>query len=227
MRKDLRMKEVPQYIECFDNSNIQGDYPVAAMVVFKNSKPEKKEYRHYNIKTVEGANDFASMEEIIFRRYSRLLSENKELPQLIIIDGGKGQLSAALKSLEKLELRGKISIIGIAKKLEEIYFPGDSIPLYIDKKSESLKIIQQLRDEAHRFGITHFRKKIEKGTIKSVLTEIDGVGFSTAQKLLWKFRSVANIKKASLNEIENEIGKAKAKIVFDFFLMRENKSLDF
>ena len=220
MRKDLRMKEVPQYIECFDNSNIQGDYPVAAMVVFKNSKPEKKEYRHYNIKTVEGANDFASMEEIIFRRYSRLLSENKELPQLIIIDGGKGQLSAALKSLEKLELRGKISIIGIAKKLEEIYFPGDSIPLYIDKKSESLKIIQQLRDEAHRFGITHFRKKIEKGTIKSVLTEIDGVGFSTAQKLLWKFRSVANIKKASLNEIENEIGKAKAKIVFDFFLMR-------
>ncbi|MCD4772625.1 MAG: excinuclease ABC subunit UvrC [Bacteroidales bacterium] len=218
MRKDLRMKELPHHIECFDNSNIQGDYPVAAMVVFKNTKPAKSEYRHYNIKTVEGANDFASMEEVIFRRYHRLLKEEKELPQLIVIDGGKGQLSSALKSLEKLDLRGKITIIGIAKKLEEIYFPDDSIPLYIDKKSESLKIIQQLRDEAHRFGITHFRKKIEKGTIKSVLTEIDGIGFSTTQKLLIKFRSVANIKKASLNEIEEVIGKAKAKIVFEFFV---------
>ncbi len=218
MRKDLRMKELPHHIECFDNSNIQGDYPVAAMVVFKNTKPAKSEYRHYNIKTVEGANDFASMEEVIFRRYHRLLKEEKELPQLIVIDGGKGQLSSALKSLEKLDLRGKITIIGIAKKLEEIYFPDDSIPLYIDKKSESLKIIQQLRDEAHRFGITHFRKKIEKGTIKSVLTEIDGIGFSTTQKLLIKFRSVANIRKASLNEIEEVIGKAKAKIVFEFFV---------
>ena len=218
MKKDLRMKEIPHHIECFDNSNIQGDYPVAAMVVFRNTKPVKKEYRHYNIKTVKGADDFASMEEIIFRRYQRLLKEEKELPQLIVIDGGKGQLSAALKSLEKLDLRRKITIIGIAKKLEEIYFPGDSVPLYIDKKSESLKIIQQLRDEAHRFGITHFRKKIEKGTIKSVLTEIDGIGFSTTQKLLLKFRSVANIKKAPLKELEDVIGRAKAKIVFDYFV---------
>ena len=218
MQKDLRMKEVPHHIECFDNSNIQGDYPVAAMVVFRNTKSVKKEYRHYNIKTVKGADDFASMEEIIFRRYRRLLKEKKKLPQLIVIDGGKGQLSAALKSLEKLDLRRKITIIGIAKKLEEIYFPGDSVPLYIDKKSESLKIIQQLRDEAHRFGITHFRKKIEKGTIKSVLTEIDGIGFSTTQKLLLKFRSVANIKKAPLKELEDVIGRAKAKIVFDYFV---------
>jgi excinuclease ABC subunit C len=215
MRKDLRMKEIPQHIECFDNSNIQGDYPVAAMVVFKNTKPSKSEYRHYNIKTVEGANDFASMEEVIYRRYHRLIKEEKKLPQLIVVDGGKGQLSSALKSLEKLELRGKITIIGIAKKLEEIYFPNDSVPLYIDKKSESLKIIQQLRDEAHRFGITHYRKKIEKGTIKSVLTEIEGVGFFTTQKLLSKFKSVANIKKTPLNEIEKVIGKKKAKIVFE------------
>jgi len=215
MRKDLRMKEVPKHIECFDNSNIQGDYPVAAMVVFKNTKPSKSEYRHYNIKTVEGANDFASMEEVIYRRYHRLIKEEKKIPQLIVVDGGKGQLSSALKSLEKLELRGKITIIGIAKKLEEIYFPNDSVPLYIDKKSESLKIIQQLRDEAHRFGITHYRKKIEKGTIKSVLTEIEGVGFFTTQKLLSKFKSVANIKKTPLNEIEKVIGKKKAKIVFE------------
>jgi len=221
MRKDLRMKEVPQHIECFDNSNIQGDYPVAAMVVFKNTKPSKSEYRHYNIKTVEGANDFASMEEVIYRRYHRLIKEEKKLPQLIVVDGGKGQLSSALKSLEKLELRGKITIIGIAKKLEEIYFPNDSVPLYIDKKSESLKIIQQLRDEAHRFGITHYRKKIEKGTIKSVLTEIEGVGFSTTQKLLSKFKSVANIKKTPLNEIEKVIGKKKAKIVFEYFFVEK------
>ena len=221
MRKDLRMKEVPKHIECFDNSNIQGDYPVAAMVVFKNTKPSKSEYRHYNIKTVEGANDFASMEEVIYRRYHRLIKEEKKLPQLIVVDGGKGQLSSALKSLEKLELRGKITIIGIAKKLEEIYFPNDSVPLYIDKKSESLKIIQQLRDEAHRFGITHYRKKIEKGTIKSVLTEIEGVGFFTTQKLLSKFKSVANIKKTPLNEIEKVIGKKKAKIVFEYFFVEK------
>jgi len=190
MKKDLRMNEEPRRIECFDNSNIQGDYPVAAMVSFKNGKPDKKEYRHFNIKTVEGPDDFASMEEIIYRRYKRLLNEEKPLPQLIVVDGGKGQLSSALKSLEKLKLRGKITIIGIAKKLEEIYYPGDSLPMYLDKKSETLKIIQQLRDEAHRFGITHHRKKMEKGTIKSVLTEIDGIGFNYAQKLLWKFKSV-------------------------------------
>ncbi|MCK4360960.1 MAG: excinuclease ABC subunit C, partial [Bacteroidales bacterium] len=162
-------------------------------------------------------NDFASMEEIIFRRYKRLLDEKKPLPQLIVVDGGKGQLSAALKSLEKLNLRGKISIIGIAKKLEEIFYPEDSLPLYIDKKSETLKIIQQLRDEAHRFSITHHRKKREKGTIKSVLTEIDGIGYSTSQKLLQKLRSVKNIKKASIEELQKAIGKSKAKIVFDYF----------
>ena len=217
MKKDLRMKEEPQHIECFDNSNIQGDYPVAAMVCFKNARPDKKEYRHYNIKTVEGPNDFASMEEIIYRRYKRLLDENLPLPQLIVIDGGKGQLSAALKSLEKLNLRGKIAIIGIAKKLEEIYYPGDSLPLYLDKKSETLKVIQHIRDEAHRFGITHHRKKREKGTMKSELTEIEGIGYTYAQKLLWKFKSVKKIRKASLEDLQKIIGKEKGKIVFAYF----------
>ncbi len=217
MKKDLRMQVEPRHIECFDNSNIQGEYPVAAMVNFKNGKPNKKEYRHFNIKSVEGPNDFASMEEVIYRRYKRLLEEEKELPQLIVVDGGKGQLSSSLKSLDKLGLRGKITIIGIAKKLEEIYFPGDSLPLYIDKKSESLKIIQQLRDEAHRFGITHHRKRMEKGTVKSILTDIDGIGYTIAQKLLWKFKSVKNIKKASIYDIQETVGKVKGQIVFDFF----------
>ena len=217
MMKDLRLNEPPVYIECFDNSNIQGAYPVSAMVVFKNAKPEKKEYRHFNIKTVEGPNDFASMEEVIYRRYKRILDENKSLPQLIVVDGGKGQLSSALKSLEKLDLRGKVSIIGIAKKLEEIYYPGDSIPMYLDKKSETLKVIQQLRDEAHRFGITHHRSKREKGTIKSVLTEIDGVGFATAQTLLRKFKSVKIIKKANEEELQAVIGKAKTEILRSYF----------
>jgi excinuclease ABC subunit C len=217
LMQDLRLKELPVRIECFDNSNLQGDYPVAAMVSFKNAKPDKKEYRHYNIKTVEGPDDFASMQEIILRRYKRLIDEKKELPQLIVVDGGKGQLSAALKSLDQLKLRGKIAIIGIAKRLEEIYFPGDSIPLYIDKKSESLKIIQQLRDEAHRFGITHHRKQREKDTIKSVLTEIEGIGYSTAQKLLWKFKSVKRIKSAKPDEITAVIGNAKAQIIVNYF----------
>jgi excinuclease ABC subunit C len=217
MMKDLRMKVEPRHIECFDNSNIQGDYPVAAMVCFKNGKPSKKDYRHFNIKTVDGPNDFASMEEVIFRRYKRLLDEDKPLPQLIIVDGGKGQLSSALKSLEKLGLRGRISIIGIAKRLEEIYYPGDSLPLYLDKKSETLKVIQHLRDEAHRFGITHHRNKRSKEAVKSVLTEIDGIGYSYAQKLLWKFKSVKNIKKASFEELQTAIGKSKGKVVYDFF----------
>ncbi len=217
LKDDLRMKEIPAIIECFDNSNFQGDYPVAAMVQFVDTKPNKKAYRHYNIKTVTGPDDYASMEEIILRRYTRLLDEKQSLPQLIVIDGGKGQLSAAVKSLIKLDLYGKITIIGIAKKLEEIYFPNDPVPLYIDKKSESLKIIQQLRDEAHRFGITHHRKKRDKGTLKSELTEITGVGFNTAQKLLWKFRSVKKIKAANFDELTAVIGKAKAKIVFDHF----------
>jgi len=217
LKDDLRMKELPVQIECFDNSNFQGDYPVAAMVQFVDTKPNKKAYRHYNIKTVTGPDDYASMEEIISRRYKRLLDEKQSLPQLIVIDGGKGQLSAAVKSLKKLNLYGKITIIGIAKKLEEIYFPNDPVPLYIDKKSESLKIIQQLRDEAHRFGITHHRKKRDKGTLKSELTEITGVGFNTAQKLLWKFRSVKKVKASNLKELTAVVGKAKAKIVFDHF----------
>lgn len=217
MKKDLRMQVEPRHIECFDNSNIQGDYPVAAMVNFKNGKPDKKEYRLYNIKTVEGPDDFASMEEVIYRRYKRLLEEEKDLPQLIVVDGGKGQLSSSLKSLERLDLRGKITIIGIAKKLEEIYYPGDSLPLYLDKKSETLKIIQQLRDEAHRFGITHHRKRREKGTVKSILTEIEGIGYTITQKLLWKFKSVKRIKKASIEELQETIGKVKGKIVFDYF----------
>lgn len=217
LKEDLRMKEEPIQIECFDNSNFQGDYPVAALVQFKDAKPNKQAYRHYNIKTVTGPDDYASMEEVLYRRYSRLLKEKKPLPQLIVIDGGKGQLSAAVKSLKKLDLYGKITIIGIAKRLEELYFPNDPVPLYLDKKSESLKVIQQLRDEAHRFGITHHRSRLEKGTIKSELTDIEGVGFSTAQKLLWKFKSVKKIKGATLDALSETVGKSKAKIVFEHF----------
>ncbi len=217
LMEDLRMSELPVQIECFDNSNFQGDYPVAAMVQFIDTKPNKSAYRHFNIKTVKGPDDYASMEEVIYRRYSRLLKENRTLPQLIVVDGGKGQLNAAVKSLDKLDLYGKIAVIGIAKRLEELYFPNDPVPLYLDKKSESLKVIQQLRDEAHRFGITHHRSLLEKGTIKSELTSIDGVGFSTAQKLLWKFRSVKKIKEAKLDELIKVIGKSKAEIVFSHF----------
>ncbi|MDB4534084.1 excinuclease ABC subunit UvrC [Vicingaceae bacterium] len=217
MQKDLRMKVRPDYIECFDNSNIQGTNPVSACVVFKDAKPSKKDYRHFNIKTVEGPDDFASMTEVIYRRYKRLLEEKQPLPQLIIIDGGKGQLSASLKSIDKLGLRGKITIIGIAKRLEEIYFPGDSVPLYIDKKSESLKVIQHLRNEAHRFGIEHHRNKRSKAAITSELDDIEGIGSKTAQQLLWKFKSVARIKKATLLELEETISKKRAKVVFDFF----------
>lgn len=217
IQKDLRMPVKPIHIECFDNSNIQGTNPVAACVVFKDAKPSKRDYRHFNIKTVEGPDDFASMEEVVYRRYKRLMDENEPLPQLIIIDGGKGQLSSALKSIDKLGLRGKITIIGIAKKLEEIYFPGDSIPLYIDKKSESLKVIQYLRNEAHRFGITHHRNKRSKAAITSELDKIEGIGYKTAQQLLWKFKSVARIKKATLNELEGAISKQRAKVVFKHF----------
>jgi len=220
MMKDLRMTELPEHIECFDNSNIQGDFPVAAMVCFKKAKPDKSEYRHFNIKSVEGSNDYASMAEIIYRRYKRLLEEKKSLPQLVVVDGGKGQLSAALSSLKKLNLTGKMTVIGIAKKLEEIYYPNDSLPMYLDKKSETLRIIQQMRDEAHRFGITHHRKRREKGTVKSVLTDIPGIGYSTTQQLLWKFKSVKRIREARLEEIQEVIGKAKGKVVFDFFADR-------
>jgi excinuclease ABC subunit C len=217
MKADLRLKDHPVRIDCFDNSNIQGAYPVAAMVVFTKGKPDKKEYRHFNIKTVEGPNDFASMEEVIYRRYKRVIEENQPLPQLIIVDGGKGQLSSAMESINKLGLHGKVAVIGIAKKLEEIYYPGDSLPLYIDKKSETLRIIQQLRDEAHRFGITHHRKRREKGTIKTELTEIAGVGESTSTVLLRKFRSVKGIREASLADIQKVAGLAKGKIVFNYF----------
>lgn len=217
MQKDLRMKEQPRHIECFDNSNIQGDHAVAAMVCFRNGKPHKSDYRHYNIKTVVGPDDFASMEEVVFRRYKRMLEEGIALPQLIIIDGGKGQLSSAVKSLEKLGLRGKITIIGIAKKLEEIYFPGDSVPLYIDKRSESLRIIQHARNEAHRFGITHHRNKRAKATVKTELTDIKGISDKSSQQLLWKFRSVKKIKEATEEELAEAVGKAKAKVVFEHF----------
>ena len=217
MMKDLRMKEPPVHIECFDNSNFQGDQAVSAMVCFRNGKPDKKEYRHFNVRTVAGPDDFATMEEVIMRRYKRLVEEAKPLPQLIVVDGGKGQLSAALKSLEELGLRGKITIIGIAKKLEEIYYPDDPLPMYIDKKSETLKILQRLRDEAHRFGITHHRKKREKATLKTELTEIRGIGEETAKKLLSDFKSVKNIKNAPVEELEKSVGKAKAGVVFMYY----------
>ncbi|HPE35251.1 MAG TPA: excinuclease ABC subunit UvrC [Bacteroidales bacterium] len=217
MMKDLKLPDLPVHIECFDNSNMQGHYPVAAMVCFRNARPSKNDYRHFNIKTVEGPNDFASMEEVIFRRYQRLLEEEQNLPQLIIVDGGKGQLSSAVKSLEKLNLRGKISIIGIAKRLEELYFPDDPVPLHIDKKSETLKVIQYMRDEAHRFGITHYRKKHEKGTIKTTLTEIEGIGNVIARKLLSRFKSVKRIKEASVDELESVIGKVKGQVVYNYF----------
>ena len=217
IKEDLKLPVLPEVIECFDNSNFQGDYAVAAMTQFVNAKPNKSGYRHFNIKTVEGPNDFASMEEIIYRRYSRLLNENQRLPDLIVVDGGKGQLSSAVKILQQLGLFGKISIIGIAEKLEEIYFPGDSIPLYIDKRSETLKVIQHIRDEAHRFGITHHRKKFEKGFIHSELNDIKGIGKQTAEKLMLELKSVKNIKEASLEILEKIVGKAKAKVVWDYF----------
>ncbi len=217
MQKDLKLKEPPTHIECFDNSNIQGRHPVAAMVHFTNAKPDKKQYRHYNIRTVSGPDDFASMEEIIYRRYRRLLEEKTPLPQLIVIDGGKGQLSSAVRSLERLGLRGKITVIGIAKKLEEIYFPHDPVPLYLDKTSETLRIIQHLRDEAHRFGITHHRKRRGKATIKSELTVIPGIGPNLAGRLLSHFKSVKKIRQASAGELEEVLGPSKAKGVYEYF----------
>ena len=214
MKADLRLSEEPRHIECFDNSNIQGSNPVAACVVFRNGKPYKKDYRHYNIKTVEGPDDFASMEEVVYRRYKRLVEEGQSLPQLIIIDGGKGQLSSALKSLDLLGLRGKIAIVGIAKRLEEIYFPEDPIPLYLDKKSESLKVIQFLRNEAHRFGITFHRNKRSKGAIKSGLDAIPGVGPKTKETLLKKFKSFKRIKAATENDLIFVLGENKGKQLY-------------
>jgi excinuclease ABC subunit C len=215
LQKDLSLIERPRHIECFDNSNIQGSNPVAACVVFKNARPSKKEYRHFNIKTVIGPDDFASMEEVVYRRYKRLLEEERPLPELIVIDGGKGQLSSAVKSLDKLKLRGKIAIIGIAKRLEEIYFPGDSVPLYLDKRSESLMLIQQLRDEAHRFGITHHRKQRGKESLGTSLDKIEGIGPKTVELLLSHFGSVKQVKAVKKEELVKLIGKKKAEKIHE------------
>jgi len=215
MKKDLRLSSEPRHIECFDNSNIQGTNPVAACVVFKDGKPSKKEYRNFNIKTVEGPDDFASMEEVVFRRYKRLVEEGSDLPQLIVIDGGKGQLSSALKSLDLLGLRGKIAIIGIAKRLEEIYYPGDPVPMYLDKTSETLKIVQFLRNEAHRFGINHHRNKRSKESIQSELDQLQGVGKKTVETLLQYFKSVKRIKEASLESLTPVVGASKARKIYD------------
>ncbi len=217
MQKDLRLSVEPRHIECFDNSNIQGTNPVAACVVFKDGKPSKKDYRHFNIKTVEGPDDFASMTEVVYRRYKRLLDEKQPLPQLIIIDGGKGQLSSALKSIDELGLRGKIAIIGIAKRLEELFYPGDSIPLYLDKKSETLKVIQQLRNEAHRFGITFHRDKRSKSALNSSIESIPGIGEKTMLTLIQHFKSVKRLKLATEKEISDVIGVSKAKKITDFY----------
>ncbi|EMY3553971.1 excinuclease ABC subunit UvrC [Flavobacterium psychrophilum] len=222
MKKDLRLSVEPRHIECFDNSNIQGTNPVAACVVFKDGKPSKKDYRHFNIKTVEGPNDFASMEEVVYRRYKRLLDENQPLPNLIIIDGGKGQLSSALKIIDELDLRGKIAIIGIAKRLEELFYPGDSIPLYLDKKSETLKIIQQLRNEAHRFGITFHRDKRSKAALNSSIETIPGIGEKTMLTLIKHFKSVKRLKLAKEKEISDLIGISKAKKITDFYSKLDN-----
>ena len=217
VQTDFRLKELPRHIECFDNSNMQGSEPVAACVVFMNGKPLKKEYRHYNIKEVKGIDDYASMREVVYRRYKRLLEEKQSLPQLIVIDGGKGQLNAAVGSLDKLELRGRIAIVGIAKRLEEIYFPGDSIPLYIDKGSESLKLIQNLRNEAHRFGITFHRQKRSGAMTSSSLEDIPGIGSSSIEKLFKRFKSLEGIRSAPMEELSREIGLHRARKIEEFF----------
>ncbi|MDP3929738.1 MAG: excinuclease ABC subunit C, partial [Bacteroidota bacterium] len=217
MQKDLRLKDAPKHIECFDNSNLQGTNPVSACVVFKDAKPSKKDYRHFIPKTVVGPDDFATMREVVFRRYRGLLETNEPLPNLIIIDGGKGQLSSAVESLRELQLYGKIPIIGIAKRLEELYYPEDEFPLYLDKKSETLKIIQQLRDEAHRFGITHHRNRRSKNTLVSDLMGIKGIGSANRDLLLQELKSVKKIKESSLETLSQIIGSAKAKIVYKHF----------
>ena len=221
VKEDLKLKELPKHIECFDNSNIQGTNPVSACVVFKDAKPSKKDYRHFNIKTVEGPDDFASMYEVITRRYKRMLEEEQELPQLIIIDGGKGQLSSATDALKALGLYGKIAIIGIAKRLEEIYFPEDSLPLYINKQSESLRLIQRMRDEVHRFGITHHRQRRSNAAVESELTKIKGIGAKTFELLLSKYKSVKKLKEVPLEELSEVIGKSKSKILMEHFTATE------
>ena len=224
LQKDLRLSELPVQIECFDNSNIQGTNPASACVVFKNAKPSKKDYRHFNIKTVEGPDDFASMAEVVYRRYKRLKEENQPFPQLIIIDGGKGQLSSSLKALDKLQLRGVIAIVGIAKRLEEIYFPGDSVPLYIDKRSESLKLIQHLRNEAHRFSLAHHRNRRSKSGLHSELDDISGIGPKSKIDLLKKFKSIKRIKEASKTELTELLGQSKAQKLMKYFKDGESKN---
>ena len=214
MQSDFHLSELPRHIECFDNSNIQGTNPVASCVVFKDARPSKKDYRHFNIKTVVGPDDFASMKEVLTRRYTRLVNEGRELPQLIVVDGGKGQLSAAVEALDDMGLRGTIAVVGIAKRLEEIYFPGDSIPLYIDKNSETLRVVQQLRDEAHRFGITHPRDRRSKSQAVSELDGIKGVGEKTRTALLTHFKSVKRLREADIDTIAEVVGPAKASIVY-------------
>ena len=213
MKKDFRLEVQPRHIECFDNSNIQGSNPVSSCVVFRNGKPSKKDYRHFIIKTVEGPDDFASMKEVLHRRYSRMVAEGEDLPQLVVVDGGKGQLSAAVEAFDEMGLRGKVALVGIAKRLEEIYYPGDQYPLYIDKKSRSLQVVQALRDEAHRFGITHHRDRRSKGQIRSELDEIKGIGPATAKALMLKFKSLKKIKEASMDQLEETVGKSKAKLI--------------
>ncbi len=217
IQEDLHLKDIPFQIECFDNSNLQGSHPVASMVVFKNAKPSKKEYRHYNIKTVEGPNDFASMEEVVYRRYKRLLEEDAPLPQLVIVDGGKGQLSSAYKSLERLGLIGKLQLIGIAKRLEEIYYPGDELSYNLNKRSPTLKVLQHLRNEAHRFAITFHRNQRSKNAFVSELIKINGIGQQTEKELIKAFKSVKRIKEASLEELSGVVGVHKGKIIFQHF----------
>ena len=226
MQRDFRLTELPRHIECFDNSNIQGTNPVASCVVFKNAKPSKRDYRHFNIRTVVGPDDFASMREVLTRRYSRLIAEGEELPQLVVVDGGKGQLSSAVEAFDEMGIRGKVALIGIAKRLEEIYFPGDSIPLYIDTNSESVRVIQHLRDEAHRFGITHHRNRRSKSQLESVLDDIQGVGDKTAAALLKHFKSVKRMRMASLPEIAEVVGPKKAEAVFNALNVESNENSD-
>ncbi len=217
MQKDLRLNVLPRHIECFDNSNIQGNYPVSAIVVFKDGKPSKKDYRHFNVKTVEGPNDFATMEEAVYRRYKRLLDEGQPLPQLIVIDGGKGQLGAALKSLKLLGIEKQVTVIGIAKRLEELFYPGDQYPLYLDKKSETLKVIQHLRDEAHRFGITFHRNQRSRKTFVSELENIPGIGKTSVEKLLREFKSVKKVKEATDDDLAKVLNKRQIKALREYF----------
>jgi excinuclease ABC subunit C len=217
MMKDLRMNQLPRHIECFDNSNFQGKYPVSAIVVFRDGKPSKKDYRHFNVKTVVGPDDFATMEEAVLRRYRRVLDEDTGLPQLIVIDGGKGQLSSAIKSLKLLGIDKQVTVIGIAKRLEELYYPGDQYPLYLDKKSETLKVIQQLRDEAHRFGITFHRKKRDKGTLVTELDLIEGIGKTTSEKLLKYFKSVKKVREATVEELMEIVNTKQSKAIVAYF----------